>query len=118
MNRPTAGVVWFKKDLRLADHEPLVRAAAEGPIVCLFIHEPEWWATEECDASHRIFLAECLSELDASLRSSGGVLLLRTGSAVIVLDRLLQEIIVVALAQFEPALGFYQRDEGIVCGVY
>lgn len=116
MKRPAAGVVWFKKDLRVADHEPLVRAVAEGPVVCLFIHEPEWWATEECDASHRIFLAECLAELDAAMRSRGGALLQRTGNAVNVLDRLSREIDITGLWSHEEtgADWTYRRDLAVL----
>lgn len=116
MIRPAAGVVWFKKDLRVADHEPLVCAAGEGAVVCLFIHEPEWWATEECDASHRIFLSECLSGLDAALRSRGGFLLQRTGNAVEVLERLAQEINITGLwSHEETGAGWtYRRDLAVL----
>ena len=39
----TAGVqvVWFKRDLRVNDHRPLARAAERGPIVGLWVYEPE-----------------------------------------------------------------------------
>ena len=41
MKRLAASVVWFKKDLRITDHQPLAAAAKEGQVICLFIHEPE-----------------------------------------------------------------------------
>jgi deoxyribodipyrimidine photo-lyase len=34
-------IVWFKRDLRLHDHEPLVRAANTGEVtLLLYIFEP------------------------------------------------------------------------------
>ena len=30
-------IVWFKKDLRVHDHRPLARAAAQGPCLPLYI---------------------------------------------------------------------------------
>ncbi|MDA0892829.1 MAG: deoxyribodipyrimidine photo-lyase, partial [Proteobacteria bacterium] len=34
-------VVWFKRDLRLADHQPLAEAIAHGdPVLLLYIVEP------------------------------------------------------------------------------
>ncbi|MFM8364635.1 MAG: deoxyribodipyrimidine photo-lyase, partial [Verrucomicrobiota bacterium] len=112
MKRPSVQLVWFKKDLRVADHQPLATAAKKGPVVCLFIHEPEWWATPECDGSHRIFLAECLADLDSSLRQSSVTLLQRQGNAVEVLDRLANEIDIEALWSHEEtgADWTYQRD--------
>ena len=34
-------IVWFKRDLRTVDHRPLVEAAARGPLMPLFVVEPE-----------------------------------------------------------------------------
>jgi deoxyribodipyrimidine photo-lyase len=33
-------LVWFKRDLRVADHRPLVEAARRGPVLPLYIVEP------------------------------------------------------------------------------
>jgi deoxyribodipyrimidine photo-lyase len=33
-------IVWFKRDLRIADHRPLVMAAQAGPVLPLYIAEP------------------------------------------------------------------------------
>jgi len=34
-------LVWFKRDLRIEDHVALVEAAARGPVLPLYILEPE-----------------------------------------------------------------------------
>ena len=30
-------VVWFKRDLRVQDHWPLLEAAQRGPVLCLYL---------------------------------------------------------------------------------
>ncbi len=45
-------IVWFKRDLRVHDHAPLVAACASGrPVLPLHIVEPELW--QQSDASGR-----------------------------------------------------------------
>jgi deoxyribodipyrimidine photo-lyase len=36
-------IVWFKRDLRIVDHEALVQASERGPLLPLYIFEPELW---------------------------------------------------------------------------
>jgi deoxyribodipyrimidine photo-lyase len=35
-----AAVMWFRRDLRLADNPALVEAAADGDVLPLFVHDP------------------------------------------------------------------------------
>ncbi len=84
-------LVWFKRDLRLEDHEPLFRAAREGAILGLYIYEPELLHSPEFSAAHLLFINESLRELEAGLAERGGRLITRVGEAVEVLDRLAEE---------------------------
>ncbi|MEL7027955.1 MAG: deoxyribodipyrimidine photo-lyase [Pseudomonadota bacterium] len=79
-------VVWFKRDLRVRDHRPLAHAAAEGPILPLFIAEPELWAGPDMSARQWAFVAECLEELRSDLAALGQPLVVRVGSARAVLE--------------------------------
>ncbi len=36
-------VVWFKRDLRIVDHTPLAEAARRGPVLPLYVAEPDYW---------------------------------------------------------------------------
>ena len=56
-------VVWFKKDLRIVDHQPLAQAAGQGPVLPLFIIEPDLWAQPDMSDRHWCFLRTCLEEL-------------------------------------------------------
>ena len=74
-------VVWFKKDLRVADHRPLFEAAKSGPCLCVYIYEPEILQSPEFDSSHLGFINQSLQELRHSLHALGGRLILRVGEA-------------------------------------
>ncbi|WP_155298527.1 uracil-DNA glycosylase [Deinococcus kurensis] len=81
-------LVWFKKDLRAHDHAPLWEAARRGPVLPVFIYEPEQLTHEEFAGHHLTYLNDSLRELDASLRALGTPLVVRVGEAVAVLDEL------------------------------
>ncbi|MCS7041664.1 MAG: deoxyribodipyrimidine photo-lyase [Bryobacteraceae bacterium] len=81
-------VVWFKRDLRILDHAPLAEAARRGPVLPLFIYEPELWNGPDYDPRHWAFARQCLEELDGNLRRLGAPLVVRCGDAVEVLRSL------------------------------
>jgi deoxyribodipyrimidine photo-lyase len=81
-------VVWFKRDLRIEDHRPLAEAAKRGPVLPLFILEPEWLSAPDFDPCHWAFVRESLAALDAQLRALGQGLVVRHGEAVEVLNSL------------------------------
>ncbi len=85
-------LVWFKRDLRIHDHAPLVAAQARGDALSLFIIEPAWLQSPECDASHVDFALGCLAELRSALAARGLPLLVRVGEAVPVLAQLHAEL--------------------------
>ncbi|MEL7311724.1 MAG: deoxyribodipyrimidine photo-lyase [Pseudomonadota bacterium] len=81
-------VVWFKRDLRVADHAPLVQAAARGRVLPLYIAEPDVWSNGDLDAMHWEFVAEAVADLRAELAALGQPLVVRLGSAVEVFSAL------------------------------
>lgn len=87
----TPELVWFKRDLRVADHSPLVAAAKRGPVICLYIYEPAIMSADDFSRRHLLFINDSLRELDAALRQRGGRLLIRVGEAVDVLARLREQ---------------------------
>ena len=87
----TRALVWFKRDLRVHDHAPLAAALAHSDALGLFVLEPEWLQSPECDASQVDFALGCLAELRAALARRGLPLLVRVGSMVAVLQQLQQE---------------------------
>lgn len=85
--------VWFKKDLRVTDHAALVGAAESGgPVLPLYIYEPEQLHHEEFGGHHLDYLNECLRDLAQRLAQLGSPLVIRRGEAVAVLEALSREI--------------------------
>ncbi|WP_241764691.1 FAD-binding domain-containing protein [Hyphomonas johnsonii] len=75
-------VVWFRRDLRVHDHAPLLAAVASGaPVLPLYIFEPGFWAQPEHSGRQFDFLVECLQSLDDALKARGSALCIRTGKA-------------------------------------
>ena len=81
-------VVWFKRDLRVADHAALHFAALRGRILCLYVIEPSVWAQPDAAHQHYQFLLESLRDLDTDLRRLGGQLNVVAGEFIDVLARL------------------------------
>lgn len=69
MGDPTASVMWFRRDLRLSDNPALLEAAADGPVLPLFVLDPALWGP--AGPGRRGYLAASLHALDGSLRQRG-----------------------------------------------
>ena len=88
--RPT--VVWFRRDLRVADHPGLRAAADAGPVVALFVLDPALLGRRHHSAPARLrFLRAGLEALDAELASRGSRLVVREGAPEEVVPRVAQE---------------------------
>lgn len=85
-------VVWFKRDLRVRDHEPLVEAAKSGPVLPLYIVEPGLWKLADSAAQHWAFIRASLDELRTATALLGAPLIVRKGDAIDVLDGLHREV--------------------------
>jgi deoxyribodipyrimidine photo-lyase len=83
-------VVWFKRDLRIHDHAPLVLASAAGPVLPIYLVEPSLWRQPDAAARHWAFIRESLVELRAALAALGQPLVIRRGEALTVFEALRQ----------------------------
>ncbi len=111
-------MVWFKRDLRTRDHQSLAAAAERGPVLPLYIVEPELWRLPDMAAQHWEFIRESLLELRGALVELGGPLIVRTGEAVQVLDALrieLDDRVQTLWAHEETGNGWtYARDRDVL----
>ncbi|MFN8817491.1 MAG: deoxyribodipyrimidine photo-lyase/cryptochrome family protein [bacterium] len=80
-------LVVFKRDLRVRDHAALCNAAARGPVLGLYVYEPEMLAHETHDAAHLRFVNESLAELAGALRELHVPLVVLHGAMPEVLER-------------------------------
>jgi deoxyribodipyrimidine photo-lyase len=85
-------VVWLKRDLRLRDHAALARAAAAGPVLVVYVHEPALLRSPEFDSSHLVFINQCLEEMATGLAERGVPLTVRVGDLPDAFDRLRSEL--------------------------
>lgn len=81
-------LVWFKRDLRVADHAPLFEAAQFDEALALYVVEPQWVESPECDAQHLAFAAAQVRALRDALGVRGLPLIIRWGSVTDVLETL------------------------------
>lgn len=81
-------ILWFKRDLRVSDHAPLAAAAKAGPVLLLYIIEPELWKLPDNSRRHWHFIHDSLIDLQRDLAVLGAPLIMRVGEATQVLDQL------------------------------
>nr|WP_241432203.1 deoxyribodipyrimidine photo-lyase [Ilumatobacter nonamiensis] len=84
-------IMWFRRDVRLADNPAVLAAAADGAeVVPLFVIDPTF---SPAGAPRRAFLHDCLTALDASLRETAGVgLVVRHGDPCAIVPRLAEQL--------------------------
>ncbi len=96
MPHPPA-ILWFRRDLRLADHPALVAAVAAAkdlgaPLLPIFVWEPGLITGKLSSANRTWFLRESVTELATSLRALGSDLIELQGPAATALPRLISEL--------------------------
>jgi deoxyribodipyrimidine photo-lyase len=81
-------IVWFKRDLRTIDHEPLATAASKGPVVPLYIVEPDYWSGPDVSSRQWSAIRPTLEELNTRLTILGSPLMIYAGNVVEIFSKL------------------------------
>lgn len=88
------GVVWFKRDLRLADHAPLHAAEqTELPLLYLWILEPTEWDAPENSLRHWQFQYASLLQINRELSKIGRAIQICYGEATAIFEALQEKFI-------------------------
>lgn len=105
-------LVWFKRDLRIDDHQPLFQAAKTAAVLPLYIIEPDYWQQSDVSLRHWQFVAPALQQLNRQLTALGQPLLVIKGPATAVLRRLCRQFAISSVHSHEETgnLWTYQRD--------
>lgn len=85
-------ILWFRKDLRLADNSALAAALDVGaPIIPVFIWSPEEHGVWSPGGASRWWLHHSLVSLGRGLRQLGGALIIRQGGSLSILRDVIRE---------------------------
>jgi deoxyribodipyrimidine photo-lyase len=109
-------IVWFKRDLRLNDHRPFSLAARSGPVLPLYVVEPELWRQPDASARQWRFVEASLRALDEAIRALGGPgLWLARGPMPEVLAILARDLSIAGLWSHEETGNdwTYRRDRAV-----
>ncbi|MDZ4668811.1 MAG: deoxyribodipyrimidine photo-lyase [bacterium] len=69
MSKEKINILWFKRDLRFTDHEPLYLAQQQNlPLLLLYCFEPSLMAYPDSDVRHWRFVYESLQDLQQKLK--------------------------------------------------
>ena len=88
--------MWFRRDLRVADHPALAEACANGAVLPLFVDDP---AFDVAGAPRRAMLHDALAELDAA---TDGALVVRRGDPI--------EVVPAVAGEVEAATVYVTKD--------
>ncbi len=70
--KPEIGIVWFKRDLRLTDHEPLKKAIESGlPLLLIRFFEPQVESDDHFHPRHWQFAYHCLNDVNNRIPNGG-----------------------------------------------
>ncbi|MDP5059117.1 MAG: deoxyribodipyrimidine photo-lyase [Pseudomonadales bacterium] len=107
-------IVWFKRDLRINDHAPLLAASKTGAAVLpLYIIEPDYWAQPFASKRHWSFIHDCLVDLNTALSGLGQPLMIKVGDAREVLGALQLDYVISAIHAFEETGNRWTYDRDI-----
>ena len=111
-------LVWLKRDLRLDDHPALSSALERGPVIGLFVFEDGLMAHADTDSSHVQFVIDGLEELRHEWIERGGVLLVRRGEMVEVLETLRREVGFSDLWSHQETGNLWTYDRDLAVGAW
>jgi deoxyribodipyrimidine photo-lyase len=89
LDKQSINIVWFKRDLRFTDHEPLYIAQQQTlPILMLYFFEPSVMSYPDSDIRHWRFVYESLQEMQLKLKDKNAQLYIFHNEVEIVLPEL------------------------------
>jgi deoxyribodipyrimidine photo-lyase len=119
MPKESIVIVWFKRDLRVHDHEPLSIAASlqhKGiKVLPLYVVEPDYWQLPDSSARHWRFISHSLTELNQALLNLGQGLWVEHDTAISVFKKLAAYFNILGLYSHQESgnLWTYQRDKDV-----
>ena len=98
MKRQKINIVWFKRDLRFTDHEPLYLAQnSKLPILLVYFFEPALMSYADSDVRHWRFVYESLKDMQEKLDTIHSKIFIFHNEVLPVLNSLLEYYLVETL---------------------
>lgn len=107
-------IVWFKKDLRLTDHEPLFFASQqELKTILLFVLEPSWKQQAQTSERHVCFVLQSLVDMQRQLDKFNCGLSVFEGEAIEAFDRINTDYEIVQVLSYQETniQSTFERDK-------
>ena len=106
MTQLSRGLMWFRRDLRIADNRALFQALRQCKTVyCLFVFDTHILSELAPDDRRVAFIDECIKDLDDQLKISGSGLIVRHGEPQDIIPAIAQQLNVNAVfagSDYEP----------------
>jgi deoxyribodipyrimidine photo-lyase len=119
LNKQTINIVWYKRDLRFTDHEPLVAAQKAGiPVLLLYCFEPSVMSYPDSDVRHWRFVYESLADMQQRLAEYGGQIAVLHNEVLTVLQQLALVYNVHTLYSYEETGNRLTYDRDIAVSAY
>ncbi len=109
-------IVWLKRDLRLLDHEPLVRAIrTREKVLLLYCFEPLWMQDGHYSEKHIDFIKQSLADMQRQLHPFSTKIAILQGEILAVLQKLHSQFTVRQLFSYQETgmLITYNRDKTV-----
>ncbi len=108
-------ILWFKKDLRIADNEALVESLKNRDIIPIYVIEKELWMQKTHSDRQWQFCKECLLDLQNSLKNIGQPLIIRTGKVIEIFEEISKKFNLKGIYSHQETGDYftYKRDQEI-----
>jgi deoxyribodipyrimidine photo-lyase len=116
VDKPSINIIWFKRDLRLSDHQPLLRASEDGlPVLMIYFYEPSVMGYADSDERHWRFVQQSIDELNKVLAGYGHSIHTIHGEVLPSLQTIAEIFEVHAIFSHEEIGNHltYQRDQSV-----
>jgi deoxyribodipyrimidine photo-lyase len=91
LEKEKINIVWFKRDLRLHDHEPLKKAVEVGlPTLLLYAFEPSVMQHYDSNVRHHRFVFECILDMNNRLKINDLEMLICYNELDIVFEKIIE----------------------------
>lgn len=102
-------ILWFKRDLRISDHQPLVEALKMGnsqniPVVAIYSFEPSIVFAPDFSDFHRQFIEDSLQCLLISLK--------KIGIPLLIFERNISDVMKIILQKYSIEYIFSHEETG------